>query len=81
MDSSKERICVFRITSGTTPPTFEIQESILNKKTLLIQFFVIFSLNVAVFLWRDYGCIAVRLGIFQNFIGIITFICQQDTNI
>ncbi len=43
----------------------------------LVEIFVIFALNLAVSLWRNYGLHALPKCLLKDSIGVITFICQK----
>jgi hypothetical protein len=77
LDGGKEGCCVFGVTSGDAAPALEVQEGIFDQMAQLIEFFVIFALNLAIFLWRNYRLHALQDQLFKDGIGIIAFVRQQ----
>ncbi|BBL35209.1 hypothetical protein Nstercoris_01471 [Nitrosomonas stercoris] len=75
--SSKERRSVFSISCSNATPSFEMQKSILDKMPQFIQFFIIRSLYLSVFLRRNNHFHSLFFCLFNNGVTIIATICQQ----
>ena len=67
----------FCITRGNAAPPLEVQESILNEVAQFIDFFVIFALYFTIFPRWNHRLHTLFFSLINNYIAVITAICQQ----
>ena len=77
MDDGQKRGRLFCIAGCNSTPALEMQEGILNQMAQLIEVFVIFALDLAVFSWRNHRLHSLSLGWSDNGVGIVASISQQ----
>ena len=77
LNSSNKRRDVFCITRSNTPPSFERQESILNKMAEFVKIFIVITQLFSIFLWRNYRCHAGFNSLENNRVCIVATTCQK----
>jgi hypothetical protein len=77
LDCRKERFGVFCIACSNSTPLLEGKKSIFNQVSQLVKFLVKVSLNLAVFLGRNYYLHSHRRSCDNNGISVISTIPQK----
>ena len=68
---------MFCVSGCDAAPAFEVQEGVLDEVSQFIEFCIVFSLFLAVFLWRDDGLHSLENSAFEDRIGIVPPIGKQ----
>ena len=74
MDGGQKRSGAFRIASGDTPPALEVQESVLDQVSQLIQVLIIRPLLLAISPWRDLHFHALPPGLLHDGVTVISLV-------
>lgn len=77
LDGGEEGLAVFGVSCCNAAPSFEHQERIFDEVAQFVKVFVVEPLMDAVFLWWNDGVHALGSGLFNDRIGIITFIGDE----
>ena len=77
MYSGEEGGGIFGIACCDASPSFKMEESIFDQMPRFIKLFIVRSLDVTVFPWRDHSNHPFVCDIFNDLITIIAPICQK----
>ena len=77
MDGNKEGCGVLCIASSNATPTFEVKEGVFNEMPQTVEIFVIRPLDLSVSFGRDNNLHALLLGLSNNDISIVSFVCKE----
>ena len=77
MDCGEEGSGVFGVAGRDAAPAFQVEESVLDEMSQLVQILVIWPLYRAVFLRRDDHVHALPLRLFKDRVGVVTLVGQK----
>ena len=76
LNESKESGSLFGIAGCDPPPTFEMQEGVLDQMAQFIEMLIVFSLKLSVLPWRNDRLYSLRKSLRNNGVGIVAAVGQ-----